>query len=268
MLLCIHGFPTASWDWYKLWPTLTQSFRVITLDMIGFGFSAKPRNYRYSIVDQADLCDAFVRHLAITSVHILAHDYGDTVAQELIARQSDRPACTIRSVCFLNGGLFPEAHQPRLVQTLLKSPIGKYLWPFLTKGSLMRSLTQVFAAATQPSQEELQAFWQLINYRDGRKVLHQLCSYMDERVQYRERWVSALQTTAVPLRFINGWDDPISGKHMLERYLELVPNPDVVNLPGVGHYPQVESPAKVLSAFLAFHDGLHKVTKLTQGDRL
>ena len=72
VLLCIHGFPTASWDWKSLWPELTKEFRVVTLDMIGFGLSAKPKNYNYSILDQANLCESFLKHLNISSFHIFS----------------------------------------------------------------------------------------------------------------------------------------------------------------------------------------------------
>lgn len=41
---------------------------------------------------------------------------------------------------------------------------------------------------------------------------------------------------------------------MVARYREIVPDADVVELPGVGHYPQVEDPAGVARAFLAFHE--------------
>lgn len=84
-----HGFPTASWDWHKLWPEFVKHYRVIALDMIGFGFSDKPINYHYSIGDQADLQQALLTSLGISSIHLLAHDYGDTVAQELLARFED-----------------------------------------------------------------------------------------------------------------------------------------------------------------------------------
>ena len=33
-LLCIHGFPSASWDWHKLWPELTARFRVVALVLL------------------------------------------------------------------------------------------------------------------------------------------------------------------------------------------------------------------------------------------
>jgi pimeloyl-ACP methyl ester carboxylesterase len=54
----------------------------------------------------------------------------------------------------------------------------------------------------------------------------------------------------MPLRFINGLLDPISGAHMVARYRELVPHPDVVELPDAGHYPQLEAPGAVLAAIL------------------
>lgn len=43
---------------------------------------------------------------------------------------------------------------------------------------------------------------------------------------------------------------------MVARYRELVPHPDVVELPDVGHYPQVEAPEAVLTAVLD-HFGEH-----------
>ena len=92
VLLLIHGFPTASWDWEALWPELGERYRVLALDMIGFGFSDKPMQYGYSIVDQADLQETLLRLRDVAEYHVLAHDYGDSVAQELIARQSESGA--------------------------------------------------------------------------------------------------------------------------------------------------------------------------------
>ena len=273
-LLLIHGFPTASWDWHKVWGELCGKFpRVIAADMIGYGFSAKPAGYPYSIADQADLQEDLLGHLGVRRAHLLAHDYGDTVAQEMLARHAGRNEnlqlplvrpdtplsrqpreLRILSCVLLNGGLFPEAHRARPIQKLLLTPLGPLLGRLMSRRGFGRSFAAVFGAQTQPSEQELDDFWALVRENGGERVFHRLIRYIPERRANRERWVGVLQKTGVPLRVINGPDDPVSGAHMVARYRELVPRPDVVSLPGIGHYPQVEDAAGVLAAFSAFHD--------------
>jgi len=256
VLLCIHGFPTASFDWHRMWPSLTKHFRVISLDLLGFGFSSKPRRHTYSVLEQADIIAALLVSLDIQQVHILAHDLGDSVAQECLARNEishPEAAYTISSICFLNGGLFPEAHRPRLIQTLLRGPLGPILVRGLNEKKFNQSFAAVFGANTQPSAIELSDFWHLVALNNGHRLAHRLLQYIPERRKHRERWLKAMQTSAIPLRLINGLDDPVSGQHLLERYRQLIPNADVVGLEGIGHYPQIEAPGAVLAAFLDFH---------------
>ena len=256
-LLLIHGFPTASWDWQQLWPELIKRYHVIVLDLLGFGFSDKPRNYPYSILDQAELIEQLMRHKKISQLKIMAHDYGDTVAQELLARFNARQkrgedGIEITHLCLLNGGLFPETHRPLWVQKVLMSPLGFIVSRFFNRKKLGKNFKRIFGAKTQPSEAALDDFWTLIEGNGGRYVFHLLIRYMAERVEHRARWVGALQAARLPIRLINGSADPISGAHMVERYKALVPSPDVVELEGIGHFPLIEAPEAVLKHFFAF----------------
>lgn len=256
-LILIHGFPTASWDWHKMWAVLKEKFNILAPDMIGFGFSDKPKQYAYSIMDQADLHETMFQKMNIRKAHILAHDYGDTVAQELLARHLDRQekrddSFQIQSLCFLNGGLFPETHQARPVQKMLISPVGFLLSRLMNKQTMEKSFRNVFGAQTQPTQQEFDEFWALIQHDNGQRIMHLLIRYMTDRRTYRERWVSAMQNSDIALRVIDGPVDPVSGVHMTERYKELIPNPDVILLEGIGHYPNVEAPDLVLKHYLEF----------------
>lgn len=64
------------------------------------------KNYNYTLVEQADLLTQLllaIRH--VDKVHILAHDYGDSVAQELLARHNEGSLpFKLLSVCLTNGG--------------------------------------------------------------------------------------------------------------------------------------------------------------------
>ena len=65
VLVMIHGFPTASWDWRHILPAFTADYRVIMMDLLGFGLSAKPRRFPYSILAQADMVEALLAELGV-----------------------------------------------------------------------------------------------------------------------------------------------------------------------------------------------------------
>ncbi|MBV9110802.1 MAG: alpha/beta fold hydrolase, partial [Gemmatimonadetes bacterium] len=156
-LLLIHGYPFGSFDWVRIWPALTARFRVIAPDMLGMGFSAKPVRYEYSVHDHADMHEALLASLGVTDCHVLAHDIGDSVAQEMLARhelgeQSAGPVA-LRSITWLNGGLFSEAYRPRPVQRLLSTtPLGELFARgrrvLLPDAMIDRSIDELFGERT------------------------------------------------------------------------------------------------------------------------
>ncbi|MFQ3264014.1 MAG: pimeloyl-ACP methyl ester carboxylesterase [Polaribacter sp.] len=255
-IVLLHGFPTSSWDWQPIWSELAKNYRLIALDMLGFGFSDKPNSRTYTIHGQADIVEALVKTKGLTNFHVLAHDYGDTVAQELLARQLEGAGSgTWLSCCLLNGGLFPETHRALLTQKLLLSPLGKFLNRLTGYSKFSKNFSSVFGPQSKPSEQDLENFWWLINVNNGKHIFHNLITYMRDRIEHRERWVSALQKSTIPLAVINGSVDPVSGAHMVARYKELHCRLDyLAQLSVIGHYPQVEAPKEVYSHYQHFID--------------
>ncbi|MEP7156913.1 MAG: alpha/beta hydrolase, partial [Betaproteobacteria bacterium] len=176
-VLFIHGFPTASWDWAKVWAPLTAEFHCLALDMPGFGFSAKPRRFPYSIRAQADVLESFLAEQGVSEYAIVAHDYGDTVAQELMARHNEGTARQrLRKVALLNGGLFPETHQPVLLQKLLASPLGPLIARLTTYRKFSANMRRICALPL--AEEELEGMWELMNLNGGMQVMPSLIGYM------------------------------------------------------------------------------------------
>jgi pimeloyl-ACP methyl ester carboxylesterase len=262
-LLLIHGFPTASYDWVRVWSRLASSHSLYALDLLGFGLSEKPRGAAYPIAEQADLCTALLDDCGVSGAHLLAHDYGDTVAQELLARELEGKL-RIASVTFLNGGLFPETHRPRPIQTLLARPLlGSMLARFMSFEKFEANMLAI-SGCVPPTREELEDLWSLGERDGGRLAFARLIGYMEQRRRNRSRWVGALVETRVPRRLVCGAVDPVSGRHLAARYRELVPEPDVVLLEDVGHYPQLEAPDLVVDAFEEFRRLIEPTMSRTQ----
>jgi pimeloyl-ACP methyl ester carboxylesterase len=266
-LLIFHGYPYNGFDFKEILPALTEQFRVIIPDMPGMGFSDKPEKHTYSFEELADVYSALLQELNITAVHFLSHDLGNSVVQELIARNKEaNNPFQVKSIAFLNGGLFSDVYKPRLIQVLLsKSPksIGRVLSKLMTRNMVAKATSEVFGKNTKPSAELLECFWDILNYKNGKSIAYLLGRLIFEKDKYQHRWIRAMQDTSIPMCFINGPADPNSGIHMANRYKELIPNPDIKLLSAdIGHWPQIEAPKEVLAAFNAFYTKINKHFKI------
>lgn len=243
----LHGFPTSSFDWHRVWDALAAGHGLLAFDFLGFGDSDKPREHDYSIHEQADLTELLWTAHEVTQTSLLVHDYGVSVAQELLARHDEgRLAVRIERAVFLNGGLYPELHRPQPAQLVLLDPeTGPQIGKLMTADTFSRSLLPTFSPGHQPSPEDLACAWQSVARRDGPMIVHLLIRYIRDRERHRDRWVGALEGASVPRAFVWGMLDPVSGAHMAERIAEGLPAAELVRLADVAHWPQLEDPAVV-----------------------
>lgn len=248
-LVCLHGFPTASFDYARLMPLLLPHYRVVTLDFLGFGFSDKPRPYTYSLFEQAMLAEEVAARRGITETALLAHDMGSSVALIILQRARLR----VSRFVLLNGSILLEHYQPLITQRLLLHPLIGQLVSGL--GLLGRSVFahQFGRLFPQPlPRDEIDAFWSLLTHNDGAKINHLLIKYLDERKRHELQWMDALVAHPAPLLIIWGQRDPVSVPAIAESVLKRRPDALYVPLPDIGHYPQWEAPQLVAREMQAF----------------
>ncbi len=249
-LFFLHGFPTNSYDWLHVFERLSNHAHLLAFDFLGFGASAKPWPHQYNYSEQADIAEEIADTNKIISVTLIAHDYGVSVAQELLKRQQRGIlAFRIEQIIFLNGAIYHELHRPTIVQRLLILPIiGPILSSQITKGMLVSGLNKLLATGHQISDEEGNELWKGVARANGNKLLHALLHYMPERKLKGADWEHCMETAKLPITLIWGVDDPVSGDHVLQRAKSRLPEARVVALTGVGHYPQLEAADEVAAA--------------------
>ena len=80
-MILIHGFASSTLVWSKVFLKLAAvGYRVIAVDMLGYGYSAKPRNGEYTIPGQAKLLTRLLDHLRIPRAIFVGSSYGGAVA--------------------------------------------------------------------------------------------------------------------------------------------------------------------------------------------
>jgi len=252
VMTLLHGFPSSSYDWAKVVPELSERRSLLLLDFLGFGASDKPRDHEYSLLEQADLVEAIFKREGIAETVLVAHDYAVSVAQELLARRAEgRLETDLRAVRLLNGGLYPDLHRRQPTQELLLDPDqGPRVGELMDEQLFTDGLRPTFADGYDAGADSA-AMWRAMERDGGKRNVHLLARYMVDREQHEARWVAALDRADVPLSFIWGMLDPISGAHMAQRIAERLPEAPLLALAEVAHWPQLEDPSRVAEALLA-----------------
>lgn len=260
VVLMVHGFPTSSYDWHKISEGIRMSIgRIVAIDMLGFGFSDKPHDINYTVALQADIYETILQQLNITQVHIIAHDFGDTVTLELLRRFNERQLnpdsnfLIIKSLALLNGGMFPKIYKPRLIQHMLVAPYLRDILPRLMNYYQFRySFSTIFGKKYDFTTQEAMDIWQQIAYKNGILNLPNILGYLQERKVNGENWLTGMQKNDMPIIFIYGPEDPINPPSVVDAFKQTVPRVECVVLANIGHYPQLEDPYNVLQNYIRF----------------
>jgi pimeloyl-ACP methyl ester carboxylesterase len=75
-----HGTPWSSWLWAPYASALSDRFSTYLWDMPGYGQSSKDPEHSVALGVQGELLHDLLEHWELEAAHIVAHDYGGTVA--------------------------------------------------------------------------------------------------------------------------------------------------------------------------------------------
>ena len=249
-LLVVHGFPTSCFDFHLVVDELRANRRVLLLDLAGYGLSEK-KDRRYTMSLQADIVAAFVAEAEVHALALLTHDMGDTVGGELLARQMEGSwPVEVTSRILTNGSIYIEMAKLSVGQELLLSLPDEAL-PEGTgadEDALASSLAATFSPKSTVETGELDDLARLVCHRGGSRMLPRLIRYIEERRANQGRFTGAIERHPAPLQVIWGADDPIAVVAMVGRLHEARSDASVSVLEGVGHFPMLEAPGRLLEA--------------------
>ncbi len=251
-LVILHGYPTSSFDYHKVLPALSKKYRIIIHDHLGFGFSDKPLDFSYSLVEQADIALQLWKQLELKNVTILAHDYGTSIATEILARHNKNQInLNIKELILCNGSMHIEHSKLRVIQKLLKNKFtGKWVAKLTNFIIFKKNMKNIYFNKSKISDDELKEMWLQLEYNNGKKVIHKLTNYINERYYFWHRWIGALEQTEIPTKIIWAKNDPIAVPLIAELIHKEIPNNQLFWLENCGHFLMLEKPKEFIKLVL------------------
>jgi pimeloyl-ACP methyl ester carboxylesterase len=248
----LHGFGASLDSWNDIKPLLPQDgFTHYFIDLKGFGLSSKPRDGRYSMVEQARLVTAFMDHHRLDDVVLVGQSYGGAVAlvlavQAMWAGQPSR----VGKLVLISSAAYPQKH-PSFIQ-ILRTPILNWAVFKLVpaRHRILHTHRRIFYSTATITQERVARYMRHASTPHARYSFTQVARQLVPPDQ--DRIVAAYKELAQPSLLIWGEHDPVIPLELGRRLAEDLPNADLRILSECGHVPQEELPEQTADLIAEF----------------
>jgi pimeloyl-ACP methyl ester carboxylesterase len=230
-VILIHGSGpgvTSYANWRLVLPALAENFRVLAPDMVGFGFSERPRNIQYGVQTWADQVVGLMDTLELPTAHLVGNSFGGAIALRIATQHPDRVGKLV-----LMGSMgvpFP------ITEGLER------VWGYQPSFENMRKVLDVFAYSRDLVNDELAE----VRYRGSIQPGFQE-SFAAMFPAPRQRWVEAMCTPEDDIRrlphrtlIIHGREDQVIPVQTSLRLMELIDNADLSVFSHCGHWSMIE----------------------------
>ncbi|MXS85949.1 alpha/beta fold hydrolase [Nitrosomonas sp. HPC101] len=249
-VLLIHGFGASSYSWRYVIEPLAQQYRVITLDLKGFGDSPKPRDDAYSVYEQARLVRNFILENNLKRLHIVGHSYGGGVALVTSIYLSASHPGLQKSLVLIDSMAYPQA-LPDFIKILATPVLGPLVTYGLPDAFQVKNLLQkvYFDDALIP-QDAIDHYATDLGKPGAKYAL--LATARQILPPDLQQFVKNYARLAVPTLIVWGKEDEIVPLAIGKRLHDTLPNSELVILDAVGHAVQEEKPSLLLPYLLHF----------------
>ena len=230
VVVLVHGFASALDAWYPVTPALTGRYRVISMDLKGFGFSARPEG-DYSPAAHAALVLGLMDQLGVDKAAVVAHSWGSSIALAMALRAPER----VTRLALYSAWVYEE-QLPSFFRWARNDPFGEALFALYYDERADERMARAFYDPTLIDE----AFFEVIE-----KVLAlpgtTAAAQAAARDQDFERLAPLYKQVRQPTLLLWGREDHVSPLPFAERLVADLPHADLRVYPRCGHFPMVEA---------------------------
>ena len=244
-VILLHGFGASTYSWRNVMPALAAVFRVIAIDLNGFGYTQRPRAFEsYTREGQAELVLRVLDALGIRSAHLVGHSYGGGLSLFLASRHPER----VRSLVLIDSSAPTYADDRRSRAASLKPLLGLYLRSFVLRpGTVRKALRHSFHDDSLVTPELVHEYYERLRIEGVVEAYHGLTAPARTRSEPVE-----LEKIQAPTLVVWGAQDRLISAASGRRAAARMPDAEFVLMEGVGHVPMEERPDELIRIVLPF----------------
>jgi len=243
-LLLLHGIPTWSFLFHEMIDQLSENFRVIAPDMLGYGYSDLRDCFDRSIEIQADMIESLLAYLGISQAHFVAHDIGGGVAMIL----ADRSPELVRSMVLSNSVAYDSWPIEEMLS--LAHPKNAKMKP----EDMRQLLSKTFEVGLSRKERRTSEFEEgiMTPYLEREGIVSMVRNAASLNTNHTTCLTSKLHKLTQPTLFIWGIDDQWQPVSTAERLVNDLPDAQLHRVENCSHWVPQDAPEEFTTATIDF----------------
>jgi len=264
VILLLHGLPVSAYFWRNVMPYLEDSARVIALDHIGFGRSARPEGLNFGLEDQVRYLDAFIRALDLNNIVVVGQDLGSWVGMTWASRNPDM----VRAIALVEGiippllpastattdpnllGIWQAARDPEQAQRMFVDD--HFFLPMVLPGFTACGISpEAMAAYAAPWEDPASRH---ILYATPAEI--PIDGVPTDHVASIDAYIEWIESTTIPKLFVHATPGALMSESVIEEAKRRIPNVTTANIGGGIHFLAESKPDDVGEALATWFENL------------
>lgn len=241
-LILIHSIGQSIYTWRSIFYRLSDYYRVIAIDLPGFGYSDRPRQFNYTVSDQTEAISLFMDALGIKSAHFIGFSMGAGYVLDFIRKYKQRVG---RVIICSPGGVTPE--MPTIIRMMNSSLFGMLACRLYGISIVEKLLQECFFDLTNINPELVQEYYRPISDPNARRAIRYSLLGFDEN-----EIISNLRDINANVLMIYGAEDKWHPSHIGELYHAALRNAQLAIVRNAGHMMHEEKPDRLVDAVLEY----------------
>lgn len=239
-MVFLHGLGASIYTWRKVKDPLAAGNKLFLIDLKGFGQSPKPRDDRYSILDQADLVYDLILENDLKNLTVVGNSYGGAVSLLLAIKLCAESPTRLSKLILIDSAGYNKLI-PCYVK-LLRTPILGWLMVHLASNKTLAktALKESYYNDQLITAADIEAYAKPLGMKNGKYALLKVAQQaIPDDI---EKWIARYPTISVPTLILWGEYDSVIPLEIGELLDAAIPCSKLTTIPNTGHVPQEETP--------------------------
>jgi len=242
VIVLLHGTASSLHTWDEWTQQLSKQFRIIRMDLPGFGLTGPDHNDRYEVESDIAFLNQFLAKLDLDQVHLVGSSLGGRIAWEYSVVFPDE----VKSLTLMDALGYPQASWPPAIE-MAQWPLMDTVMTHVSPRFMYESgLKEVYFNKKQVTEAVVDRYFELSRYPGNLDAF-------PKRVRAKlDTDAENIARISVPTLILWGREDMYFPVGNAFRFHQDIQNSQIYIYSGVGHLPMEEAPTRSLADFGAF----------------